>query len=96
MNKLYRAYNRGKHGRWIVAKNDEHAKEIALKARYVRAITNLTFIWDESGKSWYQIFKDRGHDVSQLETTCGVACIRIGPDVPEWVVHNVEGEQNEV
>jgi hypothetical protein len=48
MNKIFRLRNKAHNEAWIIAKNEERAKEISKEKKFVKDIKNITWIIDQT------------------------------------------------
>lgn len=73
---LFRGINKTNNKQWIIASDEEEALEFAVKSTFVRKKENCKLeISDENGKEFYQLFKEKGNDMTEVDNLKGVGCV---------------------
>ena len=88
---LYRGINKSNNRQWIIADTEEDALEIALKSGFVRSKDNCKLqTSDKYCGDFYKSFKERGNDMTQVDTLKGVGCVHFknAQDKGTWVVNS--------
>ena len=88
-NKLYRATNKSNNRQWIIADSESDALDIAIKSKFVRNKNNCKLqTSDKNIGNFYKSFKERGNDMTQVNTLTGVGFVEFKNenDKGTWLV----------
>jgi|TARA_R110000851_G_scaffold326865_1_gene495889 hypothetical protein len=88
---LYRAINKSRNNQWIIADDETEALEIALKSKFIKSKGNCKLqTYDRYCEDFYKFFKEKGNDMTQVDTLKGVGCVHFknAQDKGTWVVNS--------
>jgi hypothetical protein len=88
---LYKAINKSNNHHWIVADNEKEARKIAVKSGFVKDSKNCSLSTENDGESYYDFFKDKGDDLTEVDEKKGIGSVKLGSGIRStWRVMDVD------